>query len=264
MKKLIVLILLILVPGLIFSQDTTFRKVKNVGFKVGEHFEYELNYGFITGGYAILEIKSDNEFVNGRRCFLAEVNISTTPSFDYIYKFRESYKCYLDYEGIFPWLIEQDKNENGKITQLKIQFDNVNDKVKRNENGVETEFDIIKYTLDDIGVYYYSRTIDFSSKNFGDYVELPYLTKDKTKTFKMKYVGKETVEVPAGEFRCIVVEPLLREAALASKVDNIIIWITDDDNKMPVLLKMDIILGSVTAELKNFWGLSAPLKSKVD
>ncbi|MCX7834215.1 MAG: DUF3108 domain-containing protein [Ignavibacteria bacterium] len=264
MKNFITVVLIVLVPVLVFSQDTIFRKVNNVSFKTGEHFEYELNYGFITGGYAILEVKSDKEFINGRRCYLAEVNISTTPSFDYIYRFRQIYKCYLDYEGIFPWLIEQDKNENGNITKLKVQFDNVNNKVLRNENGKETEFDIIKYTLDDIGVYYYSRTIDFSSKNPGETVELPYLTKDKSKVFKMKYTGKETVEVPAGEFRCIVIEPLLREAALASKVDNIVIWITDDDNKMPVLLKMDIIIGSVTAELKNFWGLSAPLKSKVD
>lgn len=264
MKNFISVILFVLIPVLLFSQDTTFRKVNNISFKVGEHFEYELNYGFITGGYAFLDVKSDNEYVNGRRCYLAEVNISTTPSFDYIYKFRENYKCYLDYEGIFPWLVEQDKNENGKITQLKIQFDNINDKVIRNENGKETEFDIIKYTLDDIGVYYYSRTIDFTNKKFGDFVELPYLTKDKTKIFKMKYVGKETVEVPAGEFRCIVIEPLLREAALASKVDNIVIWITDDEYKVPVLLKMDIILGSVTAELKNYWGLTGPLKSKVD
>ncbi|MCS7053231.1 MAG: DUF3108 domain-containing protein, partial [Ignavibacterium sp.] len=76
------------------------------------------------------------------------------------------------------------------------------------------------------------------------------------------YHGKETVTVPAGKFDCIIVEPLVQEGGLFKHEGNIIIWLTDDELKIPVRVKTKIIVGYIDADLTGYEGLAGKLKSK--
>lgn len=265
-------VLIFLFTSIVMAQDTTqkitFRKVTNNAFKPGEKLEFDINYGFINAGTATLEVDAGTSNINGRDCYLMKVNVNSSPSFDFIYKFNESYKSYLDKEGIFPWLTEQEKTEGKDYKYVKDEFLQENQKViitERNANNEEKkkEVKIDLYTLDDIGAFYYARTLDVTGKQPGEVIILPYLSKDEVKELKIKFIGKENVETSAGEFRCNMVQPMLKESALASKVDDITVWLTDDDNKIPVKIQMKIIIGSVKVELKSFQGTGV-LKAKVN
>jgi hypothetical protein len=78
----------------------------------------------------------------------------------------------------------------------------------------------------------------------------------------VKYLGKETVTVPAGTFDCIVVEPLVKEGGLFKHEGNIIIWLTDDEAKLPVKVKTKVVIGSVDANLSSYEGIKGQLTSK--
>lgn len=115
-----------------------------------------------------------------------------------------------------------------------------------------------------MSAFYYSRTLNYSNLNVGDKIKLQNFYKDKTYPLDVIYHGKETIDVPAGEFKCIKVEPLVQEGGLFKSEGELIIWLTDDDRKMPVRVKTKVVVGSITVELTEYEGLAGLLNSKID
>ncbi len=75
----------------------------------------------------------------------------------------------------------------------------------------------------------------------------------KNYPINVRVLGREHVEVPAGEFDCIIIEPVMRSEGIFKAKGNIKIWITDDQYKMPVMMKSEVyILGSINAQLNKF------------
>jgi len=99
-------IFMTIIAANLFAQDD-FRKVNQKAFKPGEKLTFEINYGFITAGEAIMEIDPVIATMNGRKCFDIKFSVNSTESFDMVYKVRDYYKTYVDMEGLFPWRFEQ-------------------------------------------------------------------------------------------------------------------------------------------------------------
>lgn len=248
------------------AQDD-FRKVKNNAFKPGEKLTFEINYGFVTAGEAIMEVAPQLATMNGRKCYDITFKVNSTSSFDLVYKVRDYYKTYVDTEGLFPWRFEQHIREGSYKRDFEAVFDQQNKKAKTytgetDPKKFEGEFDIPQYVQDVMSAFYYSRTVDYSAMKEGDHFTLENFYKDKTFQLKTKYLGKETIEVPAGEFRCIKLEPLVVEGGLFRSEGSIVLWLTDDQLRMPVKVKTQVLIGSIDADLSDYSGLAGQLTSK--
>jgi hypothetical protein len=68
----------------------------------------------------------------------------------------------------------------------------------------------------------------------------------------VKVHGRERVKVDAGEFDCLVVEPILRGPGVFTQKGRLTVWLTDDDVRMPVLMKSKVVIGHVAAILKSY------------
>jgi hypothetical protein len=102
---------------------------------------------------------------------------------------------------------------------------------------------------------FYARTIDFSNSKPGDIFTIPTLVDDEIYKLKMKYVGKETVKVDAGTFRCLRFVPIVQKGRIFKKQDDLSVWVTDDVHHLPILAQAKIQVGSVKMELKEFGGI---------
>jgi len=234
-----------------------FRTLENKAFKDGEKLTFDLNYGFVTAGIAVMEIPKIKK-ISGRNAYHVTFEVNSVPSFDMFYKVRDRYETYIDVEGLFPWRFEQHIREGGYTRDFSAFFDQRKGIAKTSEG----EYKIPLYVNDIMSAFYYARTIDYSDMKIEDRIHLQNFYKDKVYDLDVRYLGKETIEVPAGKFDCIIVEPLVREGGLFKHEGNIIVWLTDDELKMPVKVRTKIIVGYVEAKLTNDEGLAGNLTSK--
>lgn len=67
----------------------------------------------------------------------------------------------------------------------------------------------------------------------------------------IKAEKRETVSTDYGKKKCLLFEPMLgNEGLFAAKAGKrMLVWITDDDLKLPMMMKAEIFIGSITAKL---------------
>ena len=239
------------------NDSDNFRKHENKAFKEGEKLVFDLNYGFITAGVAVMYIPQIKR-ISGREAYHVTFEVNSVPSFDWIYKVRDRYETYIDVGGIFPWRFEQHIREGGYVRDFSAFFDQRKGRAKTSEG----EYEIPEYVNDIISAFYYARTLDYSDMKVDDRLHLQNFYKNKVYDLDVKFRGRETIEVPAGKFDCIIVEPLVQEGGLFKHEGDIIIWLTDDNLKMPVKVRTKIVIGYVEAMLSNYEGLAGQLTSK--
>jgi len=239
------------------APNEEFRTVENNAFKEGEKLTFNLNYGFVTAGVAVMEIPRIKR-ISGREAYHVTFEVNSVPSFDMFYKVRDRYETYMDVEGLFPWRFEQHIREGGYTRDFSAFFDQRKGIAKTSEG----EYEIPIYVNDIVSAFYYARTFDYSEMKENDLVHLQNFYKDRVYDLDVKYHGKETIEVPAGKFDCIIVEPLVKEGGLFKHEGNIIVWLTDDELKLPVKVRTKIIIGYVEAKLTDYEGLAGDLTSK--
>lgn len=256
-KSIIMAVILFSAAVTTINSQDNFRKMENKAFKEGEKLTFDVKYGFVTAGIATMQVPAIKR-ISGRDAYHVTFEVNTVPSFDLFYRVRDRYETYIDKDGLFPWRFEQHIREGSYSRDFAAFFDQRKGKAKTSEG----EYDIPLYVHDIVSAFYFARTLDYSDMQIGDRVQLENFYKDKVHDLDVKYHGKETITVPAGRFDCIIVEPLVREGGLFKSEGNIIVWLTDDDIKMPVRVKTKVVVGAIDADLTSYEGLKGPLKSK--
>ncbi|MCE1188943.1 MAG: DUF3108 domain-containing protein [Ignavibacteria bacterium] len=234
-----------------------FRKLENKAFRPGEKLTFDVKYGFVTAGIAYMTVPRARK-ISARDAYQVTFEVNSVSSFDWIFKVRDKYETYIDADGLFPWRFEQHVREGSYSRDFSAFFDHRKMKAKTSEG----DYTIPKYVNDVVSAFYLVRTMDFSKSKPGDRVKLYNFFKDKVYDLDVKYVGKERIKVSAGTFDCIIVEPMVLEGGLFKSDGNILIWLSNDDAKIPVKVKTKIVIGSIDAELTAFEGVFGKLSSK--
>ncbi len=254
----IITVLFLFITSSINSQKDNFRKIENKAFKQGEKLIFDVKYGFITAGIAEFSIPRISK-IAGRNVFNVVFKVSSLPAFDLFYKVRDRYETFIDVEGIFPWRFEQHIREGNYSRDFSVFFDQRKGKAITSE-GI---YEIPKYVNDIVSAFYLARTFDYSKMKVDDKIQLENFYKDKVYPLEVIFRGKENVSVSAGTFKCIILEPVIEEGGLFKNTGSILIWLTDDDLKVPVKVKTKVLIGSIDAELTAYERLNGQLKSKL-
>ncbi|MBI4428469.1 MAG: DUF3108 domain-containing protein [Ignavibacteriales bacterium] len=245
------------ISGDIVPMDTL-RVISQSAFAVGERLVFDVGYSFITAGEAVFAIPKIDT-VNGRECYQVLFTVNSTPSFSWIYKVEDRYETMLDTKGLFPWRFTQRIREGKYSRDFNAEFDHVK-LVARTSEG---EHPIPPYVHDIVSAFYYARALDFSQSRPGDKIYLQNFYKDSTYQLAIKFLGHQQVNVGAGTFNCIIVEPLIKEGGLFKSEGRVLIWMTNDELKIPVKVSTKVVVGSIDAELREYYGLAGPLRARV-
>jgi hypothetical protein len=241
------------------AQMDTLRTLQNNAFAAGETLSFSVKYGFLTAGDAIIAT-SDTTMGNGREAYKVAFNVDSKPVFNWIFKVTDRYSTYIDKQGLFPWRFEQHIREGGYSRDFVAQFDQVNHEAITTEKN----YRIPPYVHDIMSAFFYSRTIDYKDFKVGQRIHLQNFFKDSTYELDVKFKGRQRVEVEAGTFDCVIVEPLAREGGLFKSDGSVYIWLTDDERKIPVKVSTKIAIGSIDSELTGFTGIKGVIKAKIE
>ncbi len=258
---------IILVTGLLFSSvvellpnGKSLRYIENDAYGYGEILEYDVGYKFITAGTGYFKIMPDPIYRNGRKCYDIRFQVKSHDAIDWLYRVRDQYRTVLDVGGIFPWEFEQTIREGGYSRDSKAHFDQLNNVAKSNDKT----FQIPDYVHDVVSAFYYVRTMDIGSMKKDSIFYLKNFLDDTTYNLGVKIKGKQTIEVAAGTFKCVVIEPMIVQGGLFKSDGTVLIWLSDDDRKIPVKVATKIPIGYIEAKLTKFSGLRGQLNAKIN
>lgn len=240
------------------AKQFRWRKIQNNAYGVGERLVFDVSYGPITAGEAIMAIPR-YEMIRGRNTYRVEFSVNSLPSFDWIYTVRDRYLTFIDVEAIAPLRFEQHISEGTYKYDFVADFD----PPTRLAHTTQGSYPIPEYVYDILSAFYYARILDYSAMKVGDFVLLNNFHKDKAYDLRVKFLGRQELEVEAGTFNTLVVEPLIMEGGLFKAEGRIVIWLTDDERKMPIRVNTKVVIGSIDVELREYSGLVGPLKSRV-
>lgn len=251
MKKTLILIFFISI--LCFGQDQS-------PYKNGEWLNFKLSYsGWIKAGKASLTLKEDklNELYHVKAIG------KTTGPIKWFFKVEDYYQSYFSKKTGLPKKFIRKINEGGHTKNLIIDFDQTTNKAIVNnikKNSVK-EFVTKPNVHDMLSVFYFLRnnySLDQIKKSKDLSVDMFFDSENYE--FKMKFLGIETINTKFGKIKCIKLRPFVQSGRVFKEKESLTLWISADNNKIPIRIKADLVVGSIRVDLDAFSGLNHPFE----
>jgi hypothetical protein len=259
MKKLFFISAFIGITLTMSSSSIKYPSVSNSAFKIGEKLRYRVTYGFIDAGEAFLEVKATARKGDKRPLYHIVGTGRTLGGFNSFYKVDDTYESYIDQDAIMPWLFKRDVNEGGYKINQEYSFDQNKYSVNNGEKTYKTPLGI----QDMVSSFYKARTLSFEGMKKGQTFEFKCFMDDEVFNLKIKYVGDEEIKIRKGKFKCHKFVPVVQTGRYFENEEDVNFWVTADKNKIPVLIKAKIPVGTVKMHLVEWSGLKNDLNSKI-
>lgn len=260
MKKLLIGLGFVAVLGTGFSFVNAYRRVVNNSFGPGEHLEYRVHYGFLNAAEATVDVSPTLYKVNERPCYRVNVDGRTVGAFDLVTRIRDTWRSYIDTSAILPQKFYTNLQENDYRKEENITFNHATNTVKAEERTERDIFHVPDNVHDLISGYYFLRTIDFSHLANGQVLEVPAFYDDTVYNMKVRYRGRQVLKTKQGKINVIRLHPVLPSNKLFKEEESIRIFVSDDINKIPVKVEVDLWVGSMVMDLRQNSGLKQDLK----
>lgn len=251
--RLLLLFTFFLNAGL-FAQELPVKK--EAVFQAGEILEYKLKYGFITAAEGTLKVFNADMKFDNKPTYRLSVDAQTSGTFDFFYKVRDHYDSYIDKVDLTPYFYQENVREGGYRRADKARFSQDSRKVVSNRGNFTGP---TNQTFDLVSAYYFSRSLDINKIKVGDKFKLNYFLGDGINQLSIEFIGRELVNSKLGTIRCLKFSPSIQPGRIFRKDSKLYLWITDDGNRVPVKAQVEILVGSVTMEIKSAKGLKFPL-----
>ncbi|MCK4428632.1 MAG: DUF3108 domain-containing protein [candidate division Zixibacteria bacterium] len=222
------------------------RVVTNHAFGVGERLEFSVGYGVIKAGTAVMQIPEIVKF-NGKKCYHIVSTAKSNKFFSVFFKVDDKVESFMDVHELYSHRFDKHLREGKFKADISTIFDQ--EKHLAIYKNSQDTFAVAEYVQDVLSAFYFIRTQDLK---VGKSLFVDNHTDKKNYPLEVKVLRKERVKVSAGTFDCVVVEPILKASGIFKQKGSLTVWLTDDEIKMPVLMKSKVIVGSISTELINY------------
>ncbi len=232
------------------GNDEEFCGLKNSAWQSGEYINYHVYYTlagiYVYGGQANFNINLER--YNGRHAYHIVGDGKTNSFFDGFFKVRDKYESYIDTATLQPYKFIRNIQE-GDFKKFETVTFNQAANTATSQGGSFKTPDCIQDVLSSI---YYARNIDFNKYKPGDRIPFNMFIDDKVYNLYVRYLGKEKIKTRYGKFNAIKFKPLLIEGTIFKGGEKMIVWVTDDANKIPVRIESPITVGTVKVDMMGY------------
>ncbi len=251
------------------DQEVKLCEIENRTFVPGEEITYKLYYNWnfiwLSAGEVTFKVKD-----MGSKYHLSAVG-RTYKSYEWFFKVRDYYDSYVDKESLLPLVSVRDVQEGGYTLYDRVAFDQ-EEKVARSTRGKSrketktTEYQIESCMHDILSIIYFTRNIEFNNLEKNSQIPIKIFMDNEVWPLRVRYKGKEQKKKikDNGTFKTIKFSPEVIAGQVFNEDTEMNVWVTDDKNRIPLLIESPVAVGSVKAVLKSYKGLRYDMDAKVD
>ena len=234
------------------------RTIKNKAFTFGEELTYRVHYGWINAAKITIKVAPKPVKIKGRTTYNITGYGKTYRSFDWAYKVRDHFETYLDSQSLAPLKYFKSVEEDS-YKDLDLVF---YDHEKKYLTGKKKNMEMPAYVQDVISAVFYARTINFDNAYIGQTFPLDIYLDQEIYNLKFKYLGKETIKTDVGKVECHMLRPQLVVDRVFKDEEGMTVWVSADENKIPIRVKTEIYVGSLKIDLTEHKGLNNTFSAK--
>ncbi len=240
---------------------------QNNAIQAGERLNYNISYNMSGIMNTIARVTMETSEVKTKKSTLLRLKC-TAASFskwDSYFKIRDLYESYVNPNTLTPYLYKREINEGGHYKFVKYNYDYktktvkslIRKKSKNFESGFWDQNNTVNFssgTRDIVATLYKLRTLDIHKATVGASDSFNVLFDNENLKLTFKLLGKETISTAIGKKECYKLAIGVSEAILKGENTNII-WLTADENKIPVYARFKVAVGSGELKIQSASGL---------
>jgi hypothetical protein len=221
-------------------------------FAPGEKLTYAISWSkIVDAGIAVMEVQ-EGPIINGNPTYHFVVSTHSVGVVEQFYPVRHFVESFVDANEMYSisFSLKESLGLNKKKRRREMTFDHKNNSVQFRLNDDPREvFSVPEHVQDALSSLYYVRSKkDF---NIDKPITVDVFDSGKTWSVEVYTLGKERIETPLGEFDTIKVRTYPKYEGVFMNKGEIFIWLTDDEKKIPVLMKSTITIGSIVSTLTH-------------
>jgi hypothetical protein len=223
---------------------------ERIPYYPGEEMNYLLHMGFLPLGEATIAFRTDSSNCSS----YLYVNAGSTGFAKFIKNIRYQFGSCIDPSTGRPYFATTAVQEGNHFLKTEYYFDHYS----RLDSSLvfSKDFDSLavkKNIFDLLSAFYYFRS-NYASENLAQINRVTFTTfcEDITWDLTIRYAGKETIETMFGPKDCLKFMPITDVGTYFRTTDDMMLWVTNDMNKIPVRIYVDLKVGSITADLVNY------------
>jgi hypothetical protein len=242
-------------------------------FKAGESFGLTIHYkwGLVNTDLGSASVVLDSSILNGVPVFHCTATGRTYKFYDMFFKVRENFQSWFTRKDLSPMKFTRNTSEGDYSARnyFIYKHDKVNPKIEANNySSKKGEYSIAlpltKCTYDIPSLFYMARNIDLSKVRQGVRYPMTFVIDNDVYNVYFVYWGKMTKTVPGlGKVRTMKFSAKLLEGQVFKGDKDMLLWISDDENRLPVYAEASIRVGLVSLRLSSYSGLKSPFKAIV-
>jgi len=235
--------------------------VKNTAFQAGEKVTMTVYYSvagvYLHGGTATFT--NTLEILNNKPVYHIVGEGHTNASYDLAFKVRDRYETYIDTTTMQPLKFIRNVNEGGYKIYQNVTFNKTASTAVTND-GV---FKVPNCVQDVVSAVFYARNIDFRNLQPNDKITFSMFLDNEVYNMYIRFLGRETIKTKYGKFRAIKFKPLLIKGTIFEGGEQMTVWVSDDDNRIPIRIESPISVGQVKIDMMGHENLRYPLSSLI-
>jgi hypothetical protein len=213
-------------------------------FGAGERAQYQVRLGGLSVGNGAIEVLGVQS-LGGHPVYHARMTLSGGVPLAHV---DDRYESWIDTVGLYSRRFHQNQHEVRYRRNRTYDF-NPEQRTWRRENG-ETGALTTDKPLDDLSFLFYARTLPLE---VGATYTLRQYFKESGNPVVLRVIRRDTVRVPAGTFRTIVVRPTIRTRGLFGEGGQAEVHFSDDERRILVMIRSRVpLVGSLSMHLRSY------------
>jgi hypothetical protein len=245
-------------------------KFEDLAFKDGETLRYIINYTWGAVKTDVGDVNFSLEYFgnSGDPYFHSKAIGRTFNFYDVFFKVRDFYEAKMYSKNLRPFYFHRSIYEGKYKMRNTIHFlpnNQIKAKIERKDDPPR---DTLLYgrvcTFDVLSLFYFARNKDFQSDKIGVEQPISFVIDGNLYDLYYRYLGKEIKKVQGlGRFKTIKFAARTIAGEVFTGKEEVFLWVTDDDNKLPLIFESPVIIGRLSARLTDFSNIKYPLTSKI-